>query len=125
MKEELKEKYKKEYIETKEKILVIKKEIQELINKYWYDDNYWSKIMSVISSLYNNRNWWSCSYWEDDSYYYENILEQITDWIDVEYDIKIEDLEDIMELFIERKIAKKRMWFIKGLIIRDFIRWAK
>lgn len=117
------EKYKIEYFELKNKLKQLKIDIQETLEKYDKDEN-WdyfqpgqiNKLMKVSSELYESRKWDWESYW----YRYdwnENILDNYEEdcWV------PIEDLENILELFIERKIAKRRIWFIKWLIIRKFL----
>ena len=106
------EKYKIEYFELKNKLPEIKKDIQKILEKYDFDNDWYgqsNKLMEVLSWLYQERKWtW---------YQWTSVLDNYREssWV------PLEDLEAIMELFIERKEAKKRMWFIKWLIIRKFL----
>lgn len=110
------EKYKIEYLELKNKLVQLKKEIQEILEKYdkyeyWYYLQQ-NKLMKVLSELYVSRKW---------DEFRDNWDENILDNYDDSCWVPLQDLEKILELFIERKIAKRRLWFIKWLIVRKFI----
>ena len=108
----MKEKYIIEYHDIKKRLMIYKNKIEELNNKY--SDDYWkSLIMEVIWWLYNNRKWWDYDDW---SYYY---LENILDNYDSKCWVKFEDLTEIMNLFIQRKKDKRRLWFLKWLAVRE------
>ena len=103
------EKYKIEYLELKSRLKVIKQEIQEIIVKYDSDD-WMNKLMVVLSELYEERKW-------DREEYDSDILYNYSD----DCGVPLEDLEAIMELFVERKVTKRRMGFIKWLVLRKFL----
>lgn len=107
------EKYRKEYFEVKDRLATLKKEIQEILEKYEPKEYPFTsnKLMDVLHELYKDRKG------EDRDDYAENILENYREDCGVPY----EDLASIMELFIERKIARRRIGFIKGFIVRNFI----
>lgn len=103
------EKYKIEYLELRSKLKVLKKQIQDIIIKY--DGGYWmNKLMLVLEELYEERKW-------DREEYDSDILYNYRD----DCGVPIEDLEAVMELFVERKVTKRRMGFIKWLVLRKFL----
>lgn len=103
------EKYKIEYLELKSRIKVLKKEIQIILIKYDSED-WMNKLMVVLSELYEERKWDREGYDLDILYNYRD-----------DCGVSLEDLEAIMELFVERKITKRRMGFIKWLVLRKFL----
>ena len=103
------EKYKIEYLELKSRLKIIKQEIQEIIVKYDSDD-WMNKLMVVLSQLYEERK-------GDREEYDSDILYNYRD----DCGVPIEYLEAVMELFVERKVTKRRMWFIKWLVLRKFL----
>lgn len=112
----MKEKYIIEYHNIKTKLEILKLEIEKFNDKY--SDNWTSLIMEIISGLYTNRKWWDCDYWEDDRFYYENIL----DLYDENCWVSFEDLSEMLDLFIERKKLKRRLWYLKWLALRESFR---
>ena len=114
------EKYRKEYFQLQDKLKKIKIDIQEILEKY---DNNWdyytpgkpNKLMEVLHELYEERKGEYRHDWE------ENVLENYRD----DCGVPLEDLEKIMDLFIERKIAKRRIWMLKWLILRNFLYYKK
>lgn len=103
------EKYKEEYISLKQKLSDCKKEI-EIINNKYSDEDWVSKIMEVIRELYSQRKW-------EDWYYEEDILNNYN----TECWVNIEDISEMLQLFKKRKEIRRRMWFIKWLVLRNFL----
>ena len=111
-------KYKEEYFVLKEKLKNIKLRIEIMNSKY--SDWYWeSKIMKVIQDLYAKRKEYAKEYYLD--WWDEDILNNYDDecWIEVE------EISSMIELFIERKKAKRRLSTIKWIILRNFLYYQK
>lgn len=106
--------YRKEYLDITQELTEIKKNIETMNDKY--NDEFWnSKIMKVIWELYDTRN----------SSEYYNIKDDITNYYDDECWIPFDDLCVMLDLFKTRRIIKRRLWFIKWLIIRNYLYYDK
>ena len=105
-------KYREEYFSIKLKLESIKSEIAILNDKYLDGDNWGSRMMEVIQKLYTDR--------KGDGWYEEDIINNY----DSECWIGIEEISEMMDLFIERKKLKRRRWLIKWLILRHFLYYS-
>jgi len=104
--------YRKEYFDQKQEIRENKNCI-EIMNKKYSNEDWFSHMMKVIWELYDNRGQ-GVEYDLD-----------ITNNYDDECWIPFDDLCEMLELFKERRKLKRRLWFIKWLIIRHYLYYNK